>query len=93
MNKSKTRLVFINQIRQKIGVMYGDPNTTTGGLPPKFYASVRMEVKRITHVKDGEDQPAWKPAFAWSRTRLPRHSATPSSTSSTPAASTTRATC
>jgi recombination protein RecA len=54
-NKSKTCLFFINQIRQKIGVMYGDPNTTTGGLALKFYASVRMEVKRITHVKDGED--------------------------------------
>ncbi len=54
-NKSKTCLLFINQIRQKIGVMYGDPNTTTGGLALKFYASVRMEVKRVTHVKDGEE--------------------------------------
>ncbi len=54
-NKSRTCLVFINQIRQKIGVMYGDPNTTTGGLALKFYASVRMEVKRVTHVKDGDD--------------------------------------
>ncbi|MBN9523981.1 recombinase RecA [bacterium] len=54
-NKSRTCLVFINQIRQKIGVMYGDPNTTTGGLALKFYASVRMEVKRITHVKDGDE--------------------------------------
>ena len=55
LTKSRTSLVFINQIRQKIGVMYGDPNTTTGGLALKFYASVRMEVKRITHVKDGEE--------------------------------------
>lgn len=54
-NKSRTCLMFINQIRQKIGVMYGDPNTTPGGLALKFYASVRMEVKRVTHVKDGED--------------------------------------
>lgn len=54
-NKSRTCMIFINQIRQKIGVMYGDPNTTTGGLALKFYASVRMEVKRVTHVKDGED--------------------------------------
>jgi recombination protein RecA len=54
-NKSRTSLVFINQIRQKIGVMYGDPNTTTGGLALKFYASVRMEVKRVTHVKDGDE--------------------------------------
>ena len=54
-NKSRTCLVFINQIRQKIGVMYGDPNTTTGGLALKFYASVRMETKRVTHVKSGEE--------------------------------------
>jgi recombination protein RecA len=54
-NKSRTCLIFINQIRQKIGVMYGDPNTTTGGLALKFYASVRMEVKRVTHVKDGDE--------------------------------------
>jgi recombination protein RecA len=54
-NKSKTCMIFINQIRQKIGVMYGDPNTTTGGLALKFYASVRMEVKRVTHVKDGDE--------------------------------------
>lgn len=54
-NKSKTCLMFINQIRQKIGVMYGDPNTTTGGLALKFYASVRMEAKRVTHVKDGDE--------------------------------------
>jgi recombination protein RecA len=54
-NKSRCCLVFINQIRQKIGVMYGDPNTTTGGLALKFYASVRMEAKRITHVKDGDE--------------------------------------
>jgi recombination protein RecA len=54
-NKSRTCLVFINQIRQKIGVMYGDPNTTTGGLALKFYASVRMEAKRVTHVKDGDE--------------------------------------
>ena len=54
-NKSRTCLMFINQIRQKIGVMYGDPNTTTGGLALKFYASVRMEAKRVTHVKDGDE--------------------------------------
>ena len=54
-NKSRTCMIFINQIRQKIGVMYGDPNTTTGGLALKFYASVRMEAKRVTHVKDGDE--------------------------------------
>lgn len=55
LTKSRTCLLFINQIRQKIGVMYGDPNTTTGGLALKFYASVRMEAKRVTHVKSGEE--------------------------------------
>jgi recombination protein RecA len=55
LTKSRTCLLFINQIRQKIGVMYGDPNTTTGGLALKFYSSIRMEVKRITHVKDGDE--------------------------------------
>jgi recombination protein RecA len=55
LNKSRTCLLFINQIRQKIGVMYGDPNTTTGGLALKFYASVRMESKRVTHVKNGDE--------------------------------------
>jgi len=54
-SKSRTCMIFINQIRQKIGVMYGDPNTTPGGLAMKFYASVRMEVKRVTHVKDGDE--------------------------------------
>jgi recombination protein RecA len=54
LGKSRTCLVFVNQIRQKIGVMYGDPNTTPGGLALKFFASVRMEAKRVTHVKDGD---------------------------------------
>ena len=54
-NKSRTCLVFINQIRQKIGVMYGDPNTTPGGLALKFYASVRMEVKRLTTLRQDEE--------------------------------------
>jgi recombination protein RecA len=54
-NRSRTCLVFINQIRQKIGVMYGDPNTTPGGLALKFYASVRMEVKRVTTLRQDEE--------------------------------------
>ncbi len=53
-SKSRTCLVFINQIRQKIGVMYGDPNTTPGGLALKFYASVRMEVKKVTTLKEDD---------------------------------------
>jgi recombination protein RecA len=54
-NKTKTCMIFINQIRQKIGVMYGNPETTTGGLALKFYASVRMEVRRSTAIKDGDE--------------------------------------
>lgn len=53
--KTKTCVVFINQIRQKIGVMYGNPETTTGGLALKFYSSCRLEVRRGPAVKDGDD--------------------------------------
>ncbi|MHC4204534.1 MAG: recombinase RecA [Planctomycetota bacterium] len=51
-NKSKTSLVFINQIRMKIGVMFGNPETTTGGRALKFYSSVRIDLRRITTIKD-----------------------------------------
>jgi recombination protein RecA len=51
-NKSKTSLVFINQIRMKIGVMFGNPETTTGGKALKFYSSVRIDLRRITTIKD-----------------------------------------
>jgi recombination protein RecA len=54
-NKTRTCMIFINQIRQKIGVMYGNPETTTGGLALKFYASVRLEVRKSTMIKDGDD--------------------------------------
>ena len=53
--KSGTILVFINQVRDKIGVMFGNPETTTGGRALKFYASVRLDVRRIGLVKDGEE--------------------------------------
>jgi recombination protein RecA len=53
-NKSRTCLVFINQIREKIGVMFGNPETTTGGRALKFYASVRLDIRRIAAIKDGE---------------------------------------
>src|SRR5512138_389595 len=54
-SKSKTCLVFINQIREKIGVMFGNPETTTGGRALKFYSSVRVDVRRIASIKDGEE--------------------------------------
>src|SRR5436305_6920653 len=52
--KSKTCLVFINQIREKIGVMFGNPETTTGGRALKFYSSVRVDIRRIAAIKDGD---------------------------------------
>jgi recombination protein RecA len=54
-NKSKTTLVFINQTRQKIGVMFGNPETTTGGNALKFYSSIRVEVKRTSSLKEKEE--------------------------------------
>src|ERR1041384_4360594 len=53
-SKSKTSLIFINQLREKIGVMFGNPETTTGGRALKFYASVRIDIRRIASIKDGE---------------------------------------
>jgi recombination protein RecA len=53
-SKSKTSLIFINQLREKIGVMFGNPETTTGGRALKFYASVRIDIRRIGAIKDGE---------------------------------------
>src|SRR5438552_12606482 len=54
-SKSRTCLIFINQIREKIGVMFGNPETTTGGRALKFYASVRVDVRRIASIKDGDE--------------------------------------
>ncbi len=53
-SKSKTCLIFINQIRDKIGVMFGSPETTTGGRALKFYSSVRVDIRRIAAIKDGD---------------------------------------
>ncbi len=54
-SKSMTIVVFINQIRQKIGIMFGNPETTTGGNALKFYASVRLDIRRIAAIKDGQE--------------------------------------
>ena len=53
-SKSKTCLIFINQLREKIGVMFGNPETTTGGRALKFYSSVRIDIRRIASIKDGD---------------------------------------
>jgi recombination protein RecA len=54
-SKSKASLIFINQLREKIGVMFGNPETTTGGRALKFYSSVRVDIRRIGAIKDGEN--------------------------------------
>jgi recombination protein RecA len=54
-SKSNTVVIFINQIRMKIGVMFGNPETTTGGQALKFYSSVRMDIRRTEQIKDGEN--------------------------------------
>jgi recombination protein RecA len=53
-NKTNTTMIFINQLREKIGVMFGNPETTTGGNALKFYASIRIDVRKGTAIKDGE---------------------------------------
>jgi recombination protein RecA len=55
LNKSKTTAIFINQLREKIGVMFGSPETTPGGRALKFYSSVRLDIRRIETIKDGTD--------------------------------------
>src|ERR1700716_3668865 len=54
-SKSKTSLIFINQIREKIGVMFGNPETTTGGRALKFYSSIRIDIRRTNQIKEGEE--------------------------------------
>lgn len=54
-NKTNTTIIFINQLREKIGVMFGNPETTTGGNALKFYASVRLDIRRVTSLKDGDE--------------------------------------
>ncbi len=54
-NKTQTTCIFINQLREKIGVMFGNPETTTGGNALKFYASVRLDIRRVTAIKNGEE--------------------------------------
>src|SRR5215475_939032 len=53
-SKSRTCLIFINQIREKIGVMFGNPETTTGGRALKFYASMRVDIRRVQAIKEGD---------------------------------------
>ena len=80
--KSKCTVIFINQIREKIGVMFGNPETTPGGRALKFYASVRIDVRRTQTIKEGETSiGARTRARVVKNTRLPPHSGMPNSTS------------
>ena len=54
-SKTKCTVIFINQLREKIGVMFGNPETTSGGNALKFYASIRIDIRRATQIKDGEE--------------------------------------
>ena len=54
-SKTKTTCIFINQLREKIGVMFGNPETTTGGNALKFYSSVRLDIRRVSSIKDGDE--------------------------------------
>jgi len=54
-SKTNTTCIFINQLREKIGVMFGNPETTTGGNALKFYASVRLDIRKVTAIKDGDN--------------------------------------
>ena len=79
-SRTKCVLIFINQIREKIGVMFGNPETTSGGRALKFYSSCRIDVRRIGPVKEGEEVTARASRSGSSRTRSPRRSASASST-------------
>ena len=67
--KTNCVVIFINQLREKVGVMYGNPEVTTGGRALKFYASVRIDVRRIESLKSGSRSLATAPGPRWSRTR------------------------
>ena len=80
-SKSKTMLIFLNQIRLKIGVMFGNPETTTGGNALKFYASIRLEIRRIGQIKDRDEVVGNQTRVKVVKNKLARHSARSSSTS------------
>jgi recombination protein RecA len=86
--KNNTTVIFINQLRQKIGVVYGNPETTTGGNALKFYASVRLDIRKIGVVKNGDQLIGNHARVKVVKNKVPRPFARPSSTSSTASAST-----
>jgi recombination protein RecA len=92
-SKSNTTLVFINQLREKIGVMFGNPETTTGGRALKFYASVRIDIRRIASIKDGDQITGGRTRVKVVKNKVAHPSAKPSSTSCTAKAFHAKATC
>lgn len=74
-SKTNTTCIFINQLRDKIGVMWGSPETTTGGNALKFYASVRLDIRRTSAIKNGEDVLGYQTKVKVVKTRLRLHSA------------------
>jgi recombination protein RecA len=91
LSRSKTICIFINQLREKIGVMFGSPETTPGGRALKFYSSVRLDIRRIESIKDGVEVIGNRTRVKVVKNRWPRRSGRPSSTSSTARASAGRA--
>lgn len=91
LNQSKTTAIFINQLREKIGVMFGSPETTTGGRALKFYASVRIDIRRIETLKDGTEAVGNRTRCKVVKNKVAPPSSRPSSTSSTARASAARA--
>ncbi len=91
LKQSNTLLIFINQIRMKIGVMFGNPETTTGGNALKFYASVRLDIRRIGAVKEGDNVVGSETRVKVVKKRSPRRLNRPNFRSSTAKASTSTA--
>ena len=91
LNQTKTTAIFINQLREKVGVMFGSPETTSGGKALKFYASVRLDIRRIETLKDGTEAVGNRTRVKVVKNKMARPSRPPSSTSSTGSGSARRA--
>ena len=91
LNRSRTICIFINQLREKIGVMFGSPETTPGGRALKFYSSVRLDIRRIESIKDGAEVIGNRARVKVVKNKSARRSSRPSSTSCTARASAAKA--
>ena len=91
LSKSNTIAIFINQLREKIGVMYGSPEVTPGGRALKFYSSVRLDIRRVEQIKDGAEVVGNRTRVKVVKNKVAHPSSRPSSTSCTAGASAVRA--